>query len=376
MMISLLRFSKDTNVELEEFLHSQMLSFIMTMNSLKDTLKHFKYIFILTNLKLQTPLRNRGEYKLGGFYFLLGNLEPKYRSKQHIVQLACLCKVTDLKHYGLEVILARLISDLKTLETDGIEFYHDGRKFHFHGTLALVVGDNLAQHFMGGFPENFSTSLRLCRFCTGTNELVKTSLREDDFTWRNQEGYNEQAHTVEVHPHLSSVYGVKRRSPLNQLENFHVVCSLPSDIAHDLFEGGVVSVRLAIIVCSLVQDRHFSLKLLNERIEQFEYASCDRSNPIPPMPEQIAQFKIKSTIAETWLLMRMLPLLIGDKVPEGNDVWELYLKLADMVECICAKSYECGEIEYMGEKIVEFHESFHEVLRILYGQRTTLLYIT
>ncbi|XP_072018537.1 uncharacterized protein [Amphiura filiformis] len=156
--------------------------------------------------KVANPLRNRGEYKLGGFYFLLGNLEPKYRSKQHIVQLACLCKVTDLKHYGLEVILARLISDLKTLETDGIEFYHDGRKFHFHGTLALVVGDNLAQHFMGGFPENFSTSLRLCRFCTGTNELVKTSLREDDFTWRNQEGYNEQANTVEVHPHLSSVY--------------------------------------------------------------------------------------------------------------------------------------------------------------------------
>ena len=214
---------------------------------------------------------------------------------------------------------------------------------------------------MGGFPENFSTSLRLCRFCTGTNNLVKTSCRESDFTWRTEDGYNEQARTIEIHPHLSSVYGVKHRSPLNQLENFHVVCSLPSDIAHDLFEGGVVSVRLGIIICSLVQDRHFSLKLLNERIKQFEYAPCDRSNPIPPVPDQIAQFRIKATIAESWLLMRMLPLLIGDKVPKGNDVWELYLQLADMVESICAKSYGPGEIEYMGEKITEFHESFHEV---------------
>lgn len=162
-------------------------------------------------------LRNRRDSKLGGFYFLLGNLHPKYRAKQHIVQLACLCKTVDLHHYGLESLLARLNADIKTLEREGIQFTHNDQQFHFYESIALVLGDNLAQHFIGGFPQNFSTSLRLGRFCSGERDLFKTSITETDFIWRTREAYDEQAATVDIQPQLASVYGIKKQSPLNVL---------------------------------------------------------------------------------------------------------------------------------------------------------------
>lgn len=318
-------------------------------------------ILYYDDFQITNPLRRRNQYKLGAFYFLLGNVHPKYRCKKKMVQLAALCKTDDLKYHGLAKVLSRLIADLKSLEVDGIQFSHDGSNFHIYGTLVLVVGDNLAQHYIGGFPENFSNSLRLCRFCNGPRDMVKTSINEADFTWRTKESYNEQANTVEIQPTLASVYGIKNRSPLNQLKYFHVIPSMPSDIAHDLFEGGVVSRLLSTIICELVTDRQFTLTDLNRRIGRFVLASCDQNNPLRPVPTQVANFAIKSTIAETWLFMRMLPLLIGDMVTEGDDVWGVFLDMLDMVELICASSYTPGEIAYMGEKIRVFHENFHEV---------------
>ena len=49
------------------------------------------------------------------FYFLLGNLHPKYRSKLKSIQLVALCKHRYIKKYSLNAILTPLIEDLKKL---------------------------------------------------------------------------------------------------------------------------------------------------------------------------------------------------------------------------------------------------------------------
>ena len=52
---------------------------------------------------------------IGVFYFLLGNLHPKYRSKLKSIQLVALCKNRYIKKYPLNAILAPIVSHLKKL---------------------------------------------------------------------------------------------------------------------------------------------------------------------------------------------------------------------------------------------------------------------
>jgi len=57
------------------------------------------------------------------------------------------------------------------------------------------------------------------------------------FTLRTKEGYDQQVKAIEDDPDLAKVYGVKSNSCLNKLHYFHVIGGMPSDLAHDLFEG-------------------------------------------------------------------------------------------------------------------------------------------
>ncbi|XP_052063836.1 uncharacterized protein LOC127703799 [Mytilus californianus] len=49
--------------------------------------------------------------------------------------------------------------------------------------------------------------------------------------------HNSQLQNVQQDESLSSVYGVKSNSVLNELEYYHIISGMPSDLAHDLFEG-------------------------------------------------------------------------------------------------------------------------------------------
>ena len=60
---------------------------------------------------------------IGVFYFLLGNLHPKYRSKLRSIQLVALCKNRYIKKYSLNAILAPIIQDLKKLVCFMYEFH-------------------------------------------------------------------------------------------------------------------------------------------------------------------------------------------------------------------------------------------------------------
>ena len=52
---------------------------------------------------------------LAMFYFMLGNIQPKFRSKLKGIKLVGLCKQKYVKKYGMNVILQRLIDDIKQL---------------------------------------------------------------------------------------------------------------------------------------------------------------------------------------------------------------------------------------------------------------------
>ena len=61
------------------------------------------------------------------FYFQLANLHPEYRSKLKSINLLAIVESRYLKKYGMDVILAPLIEELKTLGSDvGVDFKVEG----------------------------------------------------------------------------------------------------------------------------------------------------------------------------------------------------------------------------------------------------------
>lgn len=53
----------------------------------------------------------------GAFYYLLGNLDPQFRSRIHNIQLLALAKYSTISEYGIDKILEPAIDDIKVLES-------------------------------------------------------------------------------------------------------------------------------------------------------------------------------------------------------------------------------------------------------------------
>ena len=123
------------------------------------------------------PLGNKVKtLKFSAFYFILGNIAPKFRSKLKMIQLVCLCPSEYVNQYGMRQVLQPLIHDLHVLETEGIATEKDNVQHTFKGTLSMIVADNLGAHSVGGVQESFNTR-RVCRFCHVTKQDIKNHLR-------------------------------------------------------------------------------------------------------------------------------------------------------------------------------------------------------
>ena len=103
-----------------------------------------------------------------------------------------------------------------------------------------------------------------------------------------------------------------------------------------MFEGFSVDL-ISNILESLVIQKKFSLQ---EQISGFEYACTDKVNK--PQPLKIISgisFKLRNAACEMWNRIRLLPLIIGDKINEGNKVWGYLLKFVILVERLWSPSF-------------------------------------
>ena len=55
-------------------------------------------------------------YCAGLFYYILGNIDPKFRSRVEVIQLVTVVKSTLITKYGIDEILKHFIRDINELE--------------------------------------------------------------------------------------------------------------------------------------------------------------------------------------------------------------------------------------------------------------------
>ena len=257
-----------------------------------------------------------------------------------MIQLAILCPSKFVKQYSLDEVLAPLLGDLKILEQDGITFMRHGEEHTLKGTVSFLSADNLGAHEIGGFQVHFHSG-RVCRKCNIVKTDLKKHFRADLLQNRTREAYDQQVEAVQENPNLSSVYGIKKASSLNELQFFHVTSGLPADLAHDIFEGIVPEV-LGGVLKQCVINGYFTMEYLNERIKLFPYNGSDRTNKPSQLKKSLHDLKIKETACQAWCLIRMFPLMVGHLVPHDSEAWAVLLQLLDVIE-YCTAGVVTGE---------------------------------
>ena len=303
---------------------------------------------------------SRKKHKVCAVYWVLLNLPPIFLSSLTSINLALLCKSTHVKTYGFDQVLDPLLRDLAHLEEEGIFVEKLGKSVN--GTVQYVAADNLGAHSIGGFIESFSGQY-VCRFCTGKKEDFQTEeVRSGAFQLRTKESHSKHVQTVEENEAMTNCFGVKKNCPLTgNLKHFHVMTGYPPDILHDLFEG-IVPVELARCLSVLISKKYFTLDILNNLIKQFPYKWADKTDCPSPIP---LKFSTTSTIGgnahENWVLLRLLPFIIGSKVPYGEQAWEILMELKDIVELVVAPYFTEETIAFLDCKISDHRQHFQEL---------------
>lgn len=205
----------------------------------------------------------RGKYKIIRIYMTLANLFPWKRCQIDQIQLVGLCFEHHVKNFGFDTILESLINDLKMLETCGLMI---NETFHNKATLVACLGDNLGSHQIGGYLENFSTDNYFCRYCYMQSDNFVDYKHKTNFRTKNS--YNAD---VEMALIMNSHYcGVKKDSPLNKWQYFHVTSGLPPCFAHDILEG-IAPYDIMLSINDLVCKKIISLELLNTAFKNIKF---------------------------------------------------------------------------------------------------------
>jgi hypothetical protein len=330
---------------------------------LSDEGQKFSLILYVDDFEIANPLgTSRKIHKVCAVYWTLANLPAKYRSALHSIQLALLCNSNDVREFGFSKVFAPLLKDLRTLEEVGvyIEAFGDCVK----GTVFSVAADNLAAHALAGFNESFRSTY-FCRFCHTTQTEMQVSDAVTGANLRTKDLHDSLVQEIQKGD-AEQCYGVKRSCVLSDhLKYFHPITGFPPDVLHDLFEG-VVPVELAHCLKSMIAKKYFTLEELNRAILFFPYQHSDKVDRPHPIPQTFVR---RGTIGgnghENHTLLRLLPLLIGSRVPEGDKFWEVLMDLKDIVELAVSHSFTDETIQYMACKILDHRQLLQEVLASL-----------
>lgn len=267
-------------------------------------------------------------HKLGCLFFTLGNIRPQYRSSLKAIYLLGIALQQDIDRYGIDTFLKPFVEDLKRLYVDGITVSVDSKESTYYGALIAFLADTQAAHKVRGFKGSVSFAHRICRSCMATRDDTQSLFDESQFELRSPEQHEMQCQSlVGVSCHENSVkYGINRTSVLEEVPGFSVVTGLPHDIMHDIFEG-VVHYELKLFLHYCTSKKIFTVETLNSRLQGYDFGTEDKPSLIDSASLDNPNKKFSLSAAQTISLVRNLPMLIGDKIPEDDGNWYSVLVL-------------------------------------------------
>ena len=306
----------------------------------KDKPDALQIIIFHDMVEVSNPLGSHaGTHKVDMFYYSLGNLNPKLRSKRCAVRLLAIVNGKLVKKYGYNAVLKPILSDIKMLET--------GHPFNVLGEIKIVcgkvvscAGDNEGQHEWGGFKVGVGFAFQKCRHCHCTFFAMQNKFLEDDFTLQTKVTHKQQCTEIRNAPNdatkndLKVTYGINHESVLCELDNFDLTTQLAQDIMHTLLEG-VVQYELRYLILYYIDHGDFTLSQLNAAIINLQYGYSEIATKPSPLKETVfrgeERYKLKYNAAQARLFLRLLPFMLCDLVEDDD---EHYLLLKQLIEIV------------------------------------------
>ena len=278
--------------------------------------------------------------------------------------LVAVATVPIIERYGIDRILQPFVRDINKLTDRGITVNIDGTNQTFHGALLAVIADTLASHQLGGFKGSMSWALRICRSCMATKDTILNFV-EEKFELRTPAKHAELCASLQLEAGArnSTKYGINRRSILEDVRHFSVAGrTLAHDFMHDMLEG-ILPLEMKALLKYCFSESFFTLDLINLRLQSFAFGYSEVGSK--PVPLTAATFdhdgKLKQSASRMLLLARVLPFLIGDKIPEECEQWECYLTLLDILEIALSPTVSKHTVSYLRVLIEEHHLKFVEL---------------
>ena len=302
-------------------------------------------------------------HKLEGLYCILRNVPPKYLSKTSSIFLLGLWHVLDVKRYGYEKILEPIVKCLQILETEeGLPGIVNGESVSLHGIVVACSADNLGAHSLFGYLESFS-AIHPCRFCHASKIDIQQYFHENHFVLRTLSSYDDAVKNHCRQDYDASATGIKRGCLLNNLKYFHCTQQSVPDCMHDICED-VGPYELALVVQSLIDKKFVTLQFVNNRIVDFDYSLSDKNS----RPPELGLPHLRLQAAESWCLLRNLPLMIGSSVPRDDPHWQLLIMLLHCMAIIFAPEVTAHQADLLSYLIEEHHVQF----QLLYPSKPLL----
>ena len=313
------------------------------------------------------PLGSKaGYHKLGAVYWVLDNLPTALRSGLSCCFVALLFYHLDLKKYEFNQIIKPLVDEIKQLQSEGVKVvvnYPGGPKeVVLKGTLSQVCGDNLGINQLFNMIACFGKNTHFCRFCEINQDDIANHFREVPDKLRTVDSYEHCLNMV-VDPawkrqkenrQKNNYKGVKGDCLLNTIDNFHVTQNYIVSMMHDFYHGFAENL-ICFVLEDLIHEKVFSLDELNSMVSHFDFGFEEaRNKPSEFSKAPGSSVSIRVTFAECSCLLRLLPQMVGPKVPEGHSSWAILLKLLDCYQTIFAPIISPDMIDQLEEDIADF----------------------
>ncbi|XP_058851954.1 uncharacterized protein LOC131699402 isoform X2 [Acipenser ruthenus] len=317
--------------------------------------------------EVDNPIGNKaGKHKLGMFYYTLGNINVRYRSKLEAIRLLAIIKSQDKKKYGIDRVLKEIQANLTEL-SNGVEMH--GRVVH--GAAISFSGDTLAAHEVGGFKEGVGFAFQKCRHCECTFDRMQNHFIDSDFVTYCREMHEvriaeiERAATDDLRNVLRTVYGINRRSELTNFPYFNVTSMLPEDIMHVILEGVAQYEVKECLKFWIHNAAKFRLDEFNLKVKHFDYGyACMKSKPQMLQSNCLdsEDNKLKQNADEMWTLLKHLLLILNELCISDDPHYTFIKELVEITHiafspCVCVTTLACLRV-LIKEHLKHFKQLF------------------
>lgn len=185
---------------------------------------------------------------------------------------------------------------------------------------------------------------------------------EDNFNLRTKEDHAanveliENAQTSFLKEFYSKKCGVTCRSKLMEAPFFDVTQQLPMDIMHVFLEG-VVAYEIKYLLRHCIDERHFSLPMLNKDIEKFSLGYAHKKDrPILIKDSDLqteSATNLEQTASKMWLLTSILPMILAKYVDKTGTAWKCLSSLLEIMGIAFAEKISAESVMYLKTAIKE-----------------------